>query len=57
MNAQDVIHKPVIGRVVLAITRTVMRVINHVPAIKRRMQEKEMALRKIKDARHRVQMA
>jgi 2-polyprenyl-6-methoxyphenol hydroxylase-like FAD-dependent oxidoreductase len=57
MNAQDVIHKPVIGRVVLAITRTVMRVVNHVPAIKRRMQEKEMALRKIKDAGHRVQIA
>ena len=52
MNAQDVIHKPVMGHLVLAIMRTIMRVVNHVPAIKRRMQDREMELRRIKNAQY-----
>jgi 2-polyprenyl-6-methoxyphenol hydroxylase-like FAD-dependent oxidoreductase len=39
MNANDVIHKPIIGRIQLAIMRTVLRVINAVPAFKRRAEE------------------
>jgi 2-polyprenyl-6-methoxyphenol hydroxylase-like FAD-dependent oxidoreductase len=49
MDAQDAIHKPLIGPVILATARTVMRVVNHVPMLKRKMHEKEMELRKIKD--------
>jgi 2-polyprenyl-6-methoxyphenol hydroxylase-like FAD-dependent oxidoreductase len=57
MDARDVIHKPVIGRMVLAVVRTAMRTINHVPAVKRKMQEKQMELRRIKNTRHRMQLA
>ena len=49
--------RPISSGALLAMMRTAMRVVNHVPAIKRRMQEKEMQLRKIKGARHRVQTA
>jgi 2-polyprenyl-6-methoxyphenol hydroxylase-like FAD-dependent oxidoreductase len=61
MDARDVLHKPVIGRVVLALTRTMMRVVNHLPLLKSMMLRKQMELRKIKDAgaieRQRVQTA
>jgi 2-polyprenyl-6-methoxyphenol hydroxylase-like FAD-dependent oxidoreductase len=57
MDARDVIHKPVIGRLMLAIMRTALRTVNHVPAVKRKIQEKEMELRRIKDTRQRVQLA
>ena len=50
MDERDVIHKPVIGRAVLALTRTMMRVVNHIPLLKRLMQRKQMELRKISAA-------
>lgn len=37
MTDKDPIHKPVIGRIVLAMMRTAMRVTNHVPSLKKRM--------------------
>jgi 2-polyprenyl-6-methoxyphenol hydroxylase-like FAD-dependent oxidoreductase len=37
MTDEDPIHKPVIGRIVLALMRTAMRVTNHVPPLKKRM--------------------
>jgi 2-polyprenyl-6-methoxyphenol hydroxylase-like FAD-dependent oxidoreductase len=37
MTDEDPMHKPVIGRVVLAMMRTAMRVTNHVPLLKKRM--------------------
>jgi 2-polyprenyl-6-methoxyphenol hydroxylase-like FAD-dependent oxidoreductase len=37
MTDEDPIHKPVIGRIVLAMMRTAMRVTNHVPLLKKRM--------------------
>jgi 2-polyprenyl-6-methoxyphenol hydroxylase-like FAD-dependent oxidoreductase len=37
MTDEDPIHKPVIGRVVLALLRAAMRVTNHVPSLKKRM--------------------
>ena len=43
MDGNGVIHKPVIGRVVLACLRTFLRVTNAVPALKRRMMAKDMA--------------
>jgi 2-polyprenyl-6-methoxyphenol hydroxylase-like FAD-dependent oxidoreductase len=61
MDERDVIHKPVIGRAVLALTLTMMRMVNHLPSLKRMMQRKQMELRKINDTgaieRQRAQMA
>jgi 2-polyprenyl-6-methoxyphenol hydroxylase-like FAD-dependent oxidoreductase len=61
MDERDVIHKPVIGRAVLALTLTMMRMVNHLPLLKRMMQKKQMELRKINDTgaieRQRAQMA
>jgi 2-polyprenyl-6-methoxyphenol hydroxylase-like FAD-dependent oxidoreductase len=37
MTNADPIHKPMIGRIMLALMRTAMRVVNHVPALKQRM--------------------
>ena len=37
MDANDMIHKPVIGRIQLAAMRTMMRVVNVIPALKRRV--------------------
>jgi 2-polyprenyl-6-methoxyphenol hydroxylase-like FAD-dependent oxidoreductase len=37
MAADDPIHKPLIGRLVLGLLRTAMRVTNHVPQLKERM--------------------
>lgn len=39
MNGDDLIHKPVVGRAMLAGMRTGMRVVNHLPPLKRRMTE------------------
>jgi 2-polyprenyl-6-methoxyphenol hydroxylase-like FAD-dependent oxidoreductase len=39
MNASDMLHKPIIGRIQLALIRTVLRVMNAVPAFKRRATE------------------
>jgi 2-polyprenyl-6-methoxyphenol hydroxylase-like FAD-dependent oxidoreductase len=49
MDARDPIHKPVIGRVVLAMARTGMRVVNLVPALKQKMAEGQMKLRRIEE--------
>ena len=49
MDASDSIHKPVIGRLQLAMMRTGMRFVNTIPALKRKMAEKEMRLRKIQE--------
>jgi 2-polyprenyl-6-methoxyphenol hydroxylase-like FAD-dependent oxidoreductase len=45
MSASDPMHKPVIGRVVLAGMRTAMRAVNHLPPVKRRMRDAMMAYR------------
>lgn len=37
MDGQALVHKPVIGRAVLELTRAGMRVVNHLPPLKRRM--------------------
>ena len=47
MDASDPIHKPIIGSIVLAVTRTFMRMVNQIPALKRAMAEKQMKLRRI----------
>jgi 2-polyprenyl-6-methoxyphenol hydroxylase-like FAD-dependent oxidoreductase len=45
MNAGDPIYKPVVGRLALAGQRTGMRVINHLPAVKRKMSAAEQEFR------------
>jgi len=45
MSASDPMHKPVVGRVVLAGMRTAMRTVNHLPPIKRRMRDSMLAYR------------
>ncbi|MDX6279160.1 MAG: hypothetical protein QOH03_231, partial [Kribbellaceae bacterium] len=45
MSASDPVHKPVIGRVVLAGMRTAMRTVNHLPPVKRRMRDSMLAYR------------
>jgi 2-polyprenyl-6-methoxyphenol hydroxylase-like FAD-dependent oxidoreductase len=39
MDAKDAIHKPVVGRIQLAMMRGAMRFVNVVPALKRRVQK------------------
>lgn len=45
MTSDDPAHKPVIGRVALAGMRTVMRTVNNVPPLKRRMRDSMLAYR------------
>jgi hypothetical protein len=45
MNAADLIHRPVIGRLQLAAMRNAMRTVNAVPPLKRRVLEKIMRVR------------
>lgn len=45
MNSSDLIHKPVIGRLQLALVRGGMRVVNTVPALKRRTLQNLMRVR------------
>jgi 2-polyprenyl-6-methoxyphenol hydroxylase-like FAD-dependent oxidoreductase len=45
MTADDPVHKPVIGRLVLAGMRTAMRAVNHLPPAKRRMRDSMLAYR------------
>jgi 2-polyprenyl-6-methoxyphenol hydroxylase-like FAD-dependent oxidoreductase len=45
ISGDDLIHKPVIGRVVLAAMRTGMRLVNHLPPIKRRMVDAQRRYR------------
>jgi hypothetical protein len=37
MNADDLLHKPVLGRVQLAVMRSGMRIVNASPQLKRRI--------------------
>lgn len=45
MSGDSPMHKPVVGRLVLAGMRTGMRAINHIPAIKKRMAMQDEAYR------------
>jgi 2-polyprenyl-6-methoxyphenol hydroxylase-like FAD-dependent oxidoreductase len=54
MDGNGAIHKPVIGRVVLAFFRTFLRVTNALPPLKRRMMARDMADRDHVDSPHEV---
>lgn len=45
MSGDDPIHRPVVGRAVLAGMRTGMRVVSHLPPVKRRMVQAQLAFR------------
>jgi 2-polyprenyl-6-methoxyphenol hydroxylase-like FAD-dependent oxidoreductase len=45
MNANDLIHKPVLGRVQLAAMRAGMRVVNAIPALKKRITDNVLRVR------------
>lgn len=45
MSSTDMIHKPVLGRLQLALMRGAMRGINAVPALKRRVLQNIMRVR------------
>jgi 2-polyprenyl-6-methoxyphenol hydroxylase-like FAD-dependent oxidoreductase len=47
MDARSIIHKPVLGRMQLAMARAGMRLVNAVPLLKRKMLEQQMRLRKV----------
>ena len=47
MDARSVSHKPVLGRIQLAMARAGMRLVNAVPLFKRKMLEQQMRLRKV----------
>ena len=51
MDARSVSHKPVLGRMQLALARTGMRVVNAVPLLKRKMLEQQMRLRKVEQVK------
>jgi 2-polyprenyl-6-methoxyphenol hydroxylase-like FAD-dependent oxidoreductase len=50
MDAKSAIHKPVLGRIQLAIARAGIRLVNSVPLLKRKMIKNRMRLRKVEDA-------
>lgn len=54
MDGNGAIHKPVIGRIVLAFLRTFLRVTNAVPALKRKMLAKDAAHRDHVNSAHEV---
>jgi 2-polyprenyl-6-methoxyphenol hydroxylase-like FAD-dependent oxidoreductase len=45
MRGSDPIHKPVLGRLMLAGMRTGMRTVNHLPPVKHRMEQAQRAFR------------
>jgi 2-polyprenyl-6-methoxyphenol hydroxylase-like FAD-dependent oxidoreductase len=45
MNDEDMIHKPILGRIQLAVMRTTMRLLNAIPPLKRRVLESVMRVR------------
>ena len=51
MDANGLSHRPVLGRIQLAVMRGALRIINAVPALTRRMTDSETRLRKI-DNKH-----
>jgi 2-polyprenyl-6-methoxyphenol hydroxylase-like FAD-dependent oxidoreductase len=51
MDARSISHKPVLGRMQLAMARAGMRLVNAVPLLKRKMLEHQMRLRKVDQAK------
>lgn len=51
MDARSVSHKPVLGRIQLAMARAGMRLVNAVPLFKRKMLEQQMRLRKVEQVK------
>jgi 2-polyprenyl-6-methoxyphenol hydroxylase-like FAD-dependent oxidoreductase len=49
MDANGAIHKPVIGSIQLAFARLGMRVVNAIPALKRKMMEQRLRLRHLEE--------
>jgi 2-polyprenyl-6-methoxyphenol hydroxylase-like FAD-dependent oxidoreductase len=47
MDARSISHKPVLGRMQLAVARAAMRLVNAVPLFKRKMLAQQMRLRKV----------
>jgi 2-polyprenyl-6-methoxyphenol hydroxylase-like FAD-dependent oxidoreductase len=47
MDASSIVHKPVLGRLQLAVARAGMRLVNAVPLFKRKMMEQQMRLRTV----------
>lgn len=45
MDGDGLVHRPVIGRLALAAMRTMMRIVNRMPSLKRRMAEAQQRLR------------
>ena len=45
MNSNDTIHKPIVGRLQLAMMRSAMRIVNAVPLLKRRVIQNIMRVR------------
>jgi len=45
MDARSIVHRPVLGRIPLALARTGMRLVNAVPALKQKMIKRQMRLR------------
>ncbi|MCA2229045.1 FAD-dependent oxidoreductase [Nonomuraea aurantiaca] len=45
MSADGAVHRPIIGRLALAGMRTAMRTINHLPPVKRKMEQSQAAYR------------
>ncbi|MEU2873226.1 hypothetical protein ABZ769_29165 [Streptomyces olivoreticuli] len=45
MSGSDAVHRPVIGRAVLAGMRTGMRIVNHLPPLKRKMAGSQQSCR------------
>ncbi|MBB3743347.1 2-polyprenyl-6-methoxyphenol hydroxylase-like FAD-dependent oxidoreductase [Rhizobium sp. BK226] len=45
MDARDLVHRPIVGRLQLAVTRGVMRIINAIPALKQRAFQQMMRVR------------
>ncbi len=54
MHGNGAIHKPVIGRLVLAFMRTFLRITNAVPALKRKMLARDAADRDHVNSAHEV---
>jgi 2-polyprenyl-6-methoxyphenol hydroxylase-like FAD-dependent oxidoreductase len=51
MDARSISHKPVLGRMQLAVARAGMRLVNSVPLLKRKMLEQQMHLRKVEQVK------
>jgi 2-polyprenyl-6-methoxyphenol hydroxylase-like FAD-dependent oxidoreductase len=57
MDARSIVHRPVIGRIPLAIARTAMRLINSVPFLKQKMIKHELRLRDVEQVKASLQAA